>query len=248
MKCWHCLGDRTSTTQMGTDKWWPGVCWILWGKAALMKKIVLLVWKELADLMIQNLLREQSWRNKRHILYCFVKRLNTICFFQILPIVVRTILKIRIIFPDRKTGQAALLALLEQKLIKWSDVETKVCSVLIELIVLPRATTTGWQRLWLYVWCSYGWKGDYRASYPPFHEIRCDCRMFEKSVLPILNIFERELASKLPRKCKFFRLFSDILWGVRKAYAECFMTISCITCWEIQGIKLLALLWWLNSP
>ncbi|XP_018123380.1 serine/threonine-protein phosphatase 4 regulatory subunit 1 isoform X2 [Xenopus laevis] len=112
----------------------------------------------------------------------------------------------------RKTSQAALLVLLEQELIERSDVESKVCPVLIELTAPDSNDDVKTEAVAV---CAANF-GD------------------------ISSVVGQEATEKmlLPR---FFQLCSDNVWGVRKACAECFMAVSCATSQELRRTKLSAL-------
>ncbi|KAJ8260306.1 hypothetical protein GJAV_G00179450 [Gymnothorax javanicus] len=145
----------------------------------------------------------------------------------------------------RKTSQAALLVLLEQGLICKSDMETKVCPVLLDLTepssdddykieavaimcklvtVLSRDTV---ERLLLRRFC----------------ELCGDARLFQVRKVCAANFGEfcsivgQEATEKL-LMAKFFDLCSDSLWGIRKACAECFMVVSNSTSPEVRRSKL----------
>ncbi|XP_075441482.1 serine/threonine-protein phosphatase 4 regulatory subunit 1 isoform X1 [Ascaphus truei] len=148
----------------------------------------------------------------------------------------------------RKTSQAALLVLLEQELIERSDVESKVCPVLIDLTAPDSNDDVKTEAV--AIMCKMasmvGKDITERLVLPRFCEMCCDCRMFHVRKVcaanfgDICSVVGQESTEKmlLPR---FFQLCSDNVWGVRKACAECFMAVSCATSQELRRTKLSAL-------
>ncbi|KAM4028020.1 serine/threonine-protein phosphatase 4 regulatory subunit 1 isoform 2-T2 [Anomaloglossus baeobatrachus] len=148
----------------------------------------------------------------------------------------------------RKTSQAALLVLLEQELIERSDVESKVCPVLIDLTAPDSNDDVKTEAV--AIMCKMasmvGKDITERLILPRFCEMCCDCRMFHVRKVcaanfgDICSVVGQEATEKmlLPR---FFQLCSDNVWGVRKACAECFMAVSCATPQEHRRTKLSAL-------
>ncbi|XP_053571836.1 serine/threonine-protein phosphatase 4 regulatory subunit 1 [Bombina bombina] len=148
----------------------------------------------------------------------------------------------------RKTSQAALLVLLEQELIERSDVESKVCPVLIDLTAPDSNDDVKTEAV--AIMCKMasmvGKDITERLILPRFCEMCCDCRMFHVRKVcaanfgDICSVVGQEATEKmlLPR---FFQLCSDNVWGVRKACAECFMAVSCATSQELRRTKLSAL-------
>ncbi|KAG8438992.1 hypothetical protein GDO86_005251 [Hymenochirus boettgeri] len=148
----------------------------------------------------------------------------------------------------RKTSQAALLVLLEQELIERSDVESKVCPVLIELTAPDSNDDVKTEAV--AIMCKMasmvGKDITERLILPRFCEMCCDCRMFHVRKVcaanfgDICSVVGQDATEKmlLPR---FFQLCSDNVWGVRKACAECFMAVSCATSQELRRTKLSAL-------
>ncbi|XP_069813878.1 serine/threonine-protein phosphatase 4 regulatory subunit 1 isoform X2 [Dendropsophus ebraccatus] len=148
----------------------------------------------------------------------------------------------------RKTSQAALLVLLEQELIERSDVETKVCPVLIDLTAPDSNDDVKTEAV--AIMCKMasmvGKDITERLILPRFCEMCCDCRMFHVRKVcaanfgDICSVVGQEATEKmlLPR---FFQLCSDNVWGVRKACAECFMAVSCATSQELRRTRLSAL-------
>ncbi|OCT74606.1 hypothetical protein XELAEV_18033591mg [Xenopus laevis] len=148
----------------------------------------------------------------------------------------------------RKTSQAALLVLLEQEIIERSDVESKVCPVLIDLTAPDSNDDVKTEAV--AIMCKMapmvGKDITERLILPRFCEMCCDCRMFHVRKVcaanfgDICSVVGQEATEKmlLPR---FFQLCSDNVWGVRKACAECFMAVSCATSQELRQTKLSAL-------
>ncbi|XP_075682544.1 serine/threonine-protein phosphatase 4 regulatory subunit 1 isoform X2 [Rhinoderma darwinii] len=145
----------------------------------------------------------------------------------------------------RKTSQAALLVLLEQELIERSDVESKVCPVLIDLTAPDSNDDVKTEAV--AIMCKMasmvGKDITERLILPRFCEMCCDCRMFHVRKVcaanfgDISSVVGQESTEKmlLPR---FFQLCSDNVWGVRKACAECFMAVSCATSQELRRTRL----------
>ncbi|XP_055994113.1 serine/threonine-protein phosphatase 4 regulatory subunit 1 isoform X1 [Sorex fumeus] len=176
--------------------------------------------------------------NRPSIPYAFSKYL--------LPIVVRYLADQN--NQVRKTSQAALLALLEQELIERSDVETKVCPVLIDLTAPDSNDDVKTEAV--AIMCRMapmvGKDITERRLLPRFCEMCCDCRMFHVRKVCAANFGDicsvvGQPATEEMLLPRFFQLCSDNVWGVRKACAECFMAVSCATCQEIRRTKLSAL-------
>ncbi|XP_069740928.1 serine/threonine-protein phosphatase 4 regulatory subunit 1 isoform X2 [Narcine bancroftii] len=145
----------------------------------------------------------------------------------------------------RKTSQAALLVLLEQELIDRTDVEVKVCPVLLDLtapesdddykieavaIICKMAsilTSEITERLLLFRFCELCNDGKL------FHVRKVCATNFGD----ICNTVGQEATEKymIPR---FFQLCSDNVWGIRKACAECFMAVSCSVSPEVRRAQL----------
>lgn len=148
----------------------------------------------------------------------------------------------------RKTSQAALLVLLEQELIERSDVESKVCPVLIDLTAPDSNDDVKTEAV--AIMCKMalmvGKDITERLILPRFCEMCCDCRMFHVRKVcaanfgDICSVVGQDATEKmlLPR---FFQLCSDNVWGVRKACAECFMAVSCASSQELRQTRLSAL-------
>ncbi|KAG2461876.1 PP4R1 phosphatase, partial [Polypterus senegalus] len=119
----------------------------------------------------------------------------------------------------RKTSQAALLVLLEQGVINKRDVESKVCPVLLELTT-PNSDD------------------DYKIE-----AVAIMCKLVSMLTRDTVEhlLLRRfcDLCSdsrlfQVRKIAKFFELCSDTVWGVRKACAECFMTVSNCTSAEVR--------------
>ncbi|XP_077126311.1 serine/threonine-protein phosphatase 4 regulatory subunit 1 isoform X2 [Ranitomeya variabilis] len=148
----------------------------------------------------------------------------------------------------RKTSQAALLVLLEQELIERSDVENKVCPVLIDLTAPDSNDDVKTEAV--AIMCKMasmvGKDITERLIRPRFCEMCCECRMFHVRKVcaanfgDICSVVGQEVTEEmlLPR---FIQLCSDNVWGVRKACAECFMAVSCATSQELRRTRLSAL-------
>eukprot|EP00061_Rhincodon_typus_P018439 g47608.t1 len=163
----------------------------------------------------------------------------------------------------RKTSQAALLVLLEQELIDRSDVEVKVCPVLLDLtapdsdddykieavaIICKMASIlTGeiTERLLLVRFCELCSDGKlFHVRKFNWHPAKLSIvlRKYKLKVCAtnfgdISNTVGQEATEKylIPR---FFQLCSDNVWGIRKACAECFMAVSCSVSPEVRRTKL----------
>ncbi|XP_030635754.1 serine/threonine-protein phosphatase 4 regulatory subunit 1 isoform X2 [Chanos chanos] len=161
----------------------------------------------------------------------------------LLPIVVRYLTD-----PNnqvRKTSQAALLVLLEQELICKTDIEEKVCPVLVELT--EPCSDDDYKIEAVAIMCklvnmlSKDTVED--LLLPRFCELCSDVRLFQVRKVCAANFGEfcsivgQEATEKLLMP-KFFALCSDSLWGIRKACAECFMIVSNCTSPEVRRTKL----------
>uniref|UniRef100_A0A8C3JJ62 Putative WW-binding domain-containing protein n=1 Tax=Calidris pygmaea TaxID=425635 RepID=A0A8C3JJ62_9CHAR len=167
----------------------------------------------------------------------------TAFFEYLMPIVVRYLTDVN--NQVRKAGQEALLILLEQDLIAQSDIENKVCPILLDLsapdsddeykveavnIICKMASmlsrTTVEQML-----------------LPRFCELCSDGKLFQVRKIcaanfgDICNAVGQEATERLLIP-KFFELCSDSVWGMRKACAECFMAVSYTTSPEVRRSKL----------
>ncbi|XP_030625527.1 serine/threonine-protein phosphatase 4 regulatory subunit 1 [Chanos chanos] len=148
----------------------------------------------------------------------------------------------------RKTSQAALLVLLEQELIDRADVECLVCPVLVDLTAPDSNDDVKTEAMAIICKMApmVGKDITERLFLPRFCEMCCDCRMFHVRKVcaanfgDICSVVGREATEELllPR---FFQLCCDNVWGVRKACAECYMTVSSATSQEVRRTKLASL-------
>ncbi|XP_065548103.1 serine/threonine-protein phosphatase 4 regulatory subunit 1-like isoform X1 [Lathamus discolor] len=167
----------------------------------------------------------------------------TAFFEYLMPIVVRYLTDVN--NQVRKAGQEALLILLEQDLVAQSDIENKVCPILLDLsapdsddeykveavnIICKMASMlsrTTVEHLLL----------------PRFCELCSDGKLFQVRKIcaanfgDICNAVGQEATERLLIP-KFFELCSDSVWGMRKACAECFMAVSYTTSPEVRRSKL----------
>ncbi|XP_069728031.1 serine/threonine-protein phosphatase 4 regulatory subunit 1-like isoform X3 [Phaenicophaeus curvirostris] len=161
----------------------------------------------------------------------------------LMPIVVRYLTDVN--NQVRKAGQEALLILLEQGLIAQSDIENKVCPILLDLSapdsddeykveavniickmasMLSRTTVE-------------------HMLLPRFCELCSDGKLFQVRKIcaanfgDICNAVGQEATERLLIP-KFFELCSDSVWGMRKACAECFMAVSYTTSPEVRRSEL----------
>lgn len=145
----------------------------------------------------------------------------------------------------RKTSQAALLVLLEQGLISKTDMETKVCPVLLDLTE-PRCDDD-YKIEAVAIMCKVvtmlSKDTVEHLLLPRFCDLCSDARLFQVRKVCAANFGEfcaivgQEATEKLLMS-KFFDLCSDSLWGIRKACAECFMMVSNSTSPEVRRSKL----------
>uniref|UniRef100_A0A663MXE9 Putative WW-binding domain-containing protein n=1 Tax=Athene cunicularia TaxID=194338 RepID=A0A663MXE9_ATHCN len=167
----------------------------------------------------------------------------TAFFEYLMPIVVRYLTDVN--NQVRKAGQEALLILLEQDLVAQSDIENKVCPILLDLSapdsddeykveavniickmasMLSRSTVE-------------------HMLLPRFCELCSDGKLFQVRKIcaanfgDICNAVGQEATERLLIP-KFFELCSDSVWGMRKACAECFMAVSYTTSPEVRRSKL----------
>ncbi|XP_027737043.1 serine/threonine-protein phosphatase 4 regulatory subunit 1-like isoform X2 [Empidonax traillii] len=167
----------------------------------------------------------------------------TAFFEYLMPIVVRYLTDVN--NQVRKAGQEALLILLEQDLVAQSDIENKVCPILLDLSapdsddeykveavniickmasMLSRTTVE-------------------HMLLPRFCELCSDGKLFQVRKIcaanfgDICNAVGQEATERLLIP-KFFELCSDSVWGMRKACAECFMAVSYTTSPEVRRTKL----------
>ncbi|POI30041.1 hypothetical protein CIB84_006209, partial [Bambusicola thoracicus] len=131
----------------------------------------------------------------------------TAFFEYLMPIVVRYLTDVN--NQVRKAGQEALLILLEQDLVSQSDIENKVCPILLDLSA-----------------------PDSDDEYKVEAVNICAANFGD-----ICNAVGQEATERLLIP-KFFELCSDSVWGMRKACAECFMAVSYTTSPEVRRSKL----------
>ncbi|XP_077316356.1 serine/threonine-protein phosphatase 4 regulatory subunit 1-like [Lithobates pipiens] len=145
----------------------------------------------------------------------------------------------------RKASQEALLILLEQDLIDQSDLEYRVCPILLELsspenddefkveavnIICKMISMLGRQTA-------------EQMLLPRFCELCSDSKLFQVRKVcaanfgDVCNAVGQESTEKylIP---KFLELCSDSAWGMRKVCAECFMAVSYTTSSEMRRTKL----------
>ncbi|XP_061688006.1 serine/threonine-protein phosphatase 4 regulatory subunit 1 [Syngnathoides biaculeatus] len=145
----------------------------------------------------------------------------------------------------RKTSQAALLVLLEQGLISKTDMETKVCPVLLDLT--EPSSDDDYKIEAVAIMCKVvtmlSKDTVEHLLLPRFCDLCSDARLFQVRKVCAANFGEfcsivgQEATEKLLIP-KFFDLSSDSLWGIRKACAECFMMVSNSTSPEVRRAKL----------
>ncbi|CAH2303233.1 serine threonine- phosphatase 4 regulatory subunit 1-like isoform X1 [Pelobates cultripes] len=145
----------------------------------------------------------------------------------------------------RKVSQEALLILLEQDLIDQSDLENKVCPILLDLsapenddeykveavnIICKMISMLGKQTV-------------EQMLLPRFCDLCSDSKLFQVRKVcaanfgDVCNAVGQEATEKflIP---KFLELCSDSAWGMRKVCAECFMSVSYTTSSEVRRTKL----------
>uniref|UniRef100_A0A4W3J881 Serine/threonine-protein phosphatase 4 regulatory subunit 1-like n=1 Tax=Callorhinchus milii TaxID=7868 RepID=A0A4W3J881_CALMI len=145
----------------------------------------------------------------------------------------------------RKTSQAALLVLLEQELIDSTDVETKVCPILLDLTAPDGDDDYKIEAVAIICKMASMLSGEIteRLLLLRFCELCSDGKLFHVRKVcatnfgDICNSVGQEATENhmIPR---FFQLCSDSVWGIRKACAECFMSVSCSVSPEIRRTKL----------
>ncbi|MFT7801273.1 serine/threonine-protein phosphatase 4 regulatory subunit 1-like [Arapaima gigas] len=145
----------------------------------------------------------------------------------------------------RKTSQAALLVLLEQGLISESDMESKVCPILLDLTEPTSDDDYKIEAVAIMCKLVTMLSRDIVENLLllRFCELCSDSRLFQVRKVCAANFGEfcsivgQEATEKLLMP-KFFDLCSDSLWGIRKACAECFMVVSNSTSPEVRRTKL----------
>uniref|UniRef100_A0AAY4AAF5 WW-binding domain-containing protein n=1 Tax=Denticeps clupeoides TaxID=299321 RepID=A0AAY4AAF5_9TELE len=145
----------------------------------------------------------------------------------------------------RKTSQAALLVLMEQGLVSKSDMEGRVCPILLDLT--EPSSDDDYKIEAVAIMCKLvtmlSKDTVEHLLLLRFCELCCDTRLFQVRKVCAANFGEfcaivgLEATEKLLMP-KFFELCSDSLWGIRKACAECFMTVSNCTSPEVRRSKL----------
>uniref|UniRef100_A0A8C1HDA4 WW-binding domain-containing protein n=1 Tax=Cyprinus carpio carpio TaxID=630221 RepID=A0A8C1HDA4_CYPCA len=145
----------------------------------------------------------------------------------------------------RKTSQAALLVLLEQGLMSKTDMEGKVCPVLLELT--EPSSDDDYKIEAVAIMCKLvtmlSKDTVEHLLLLRFCELCSDVKLFQVRKVCAANFGEfcsivgQEATEKL-LMLKFFDLCSDSLWGIRKACAECFMVVSNCTSPEVRRTKL----------
>uniref|UniRef100_A0A8C2B7F6 WW-binding domain-containing protein n=1 Tax=Cyprinus carpio TaxID=7962 RepID=A0A8C2B7F6_CYPCA len=145
----------------------------------------------------------------------------------------------------RKTSQAALLVLLEQGLMSKTDMEGKVCPVLLELT--EPSSDDDYKIEAVAIMCKLvtmlSKDTVEHLLLLRFCELCSDVKLFQVRKVCAANFGEfcsivgQEATEKL-LMLKFFDLCSDSLWGIRKACAECFMVVSNCTNPEVRRTKL----------
>ncbi|XP_059508875.1 serine/threonine-protein phosphatase 4 regulatory subunit 1 isoform X2 [Stegostoma tigrinum] len=142
----------------------------------------------------------------------------------------------------RKTSQAALLVLLEQELIDRSDVEVKVCPVLLDLTAPDSDDDYKIEAVAIICKMASILTGEIteRLLLVRFCELCSDGKLFHVCATnfgDISNTVGQEATEKYLIH-RFFQLCSDNVWGIRKACAECFMAVSCSVSPEVRRTKL----------
>uniref|UniRef100_A0AAY4A8C5 Putative WW-binding domain-containing protein n=1 Tax=Denticeps clupeoides TaxID=299321 RepID=A0AAY4A8C5_9TELE len=143
------------------------------------------------------------------------------------------------------TSQAALLVLMEQGLVSKSDMEGRVCPILLDLT--EPSSDDDYKIEAVAIMCKLvtmlSKDTVEHLLLLRFCELCCDTRLFQVRKVCAANFGEfcaivgLEATEKLLMP-KFFELCSDSLWGIRKACAECFMTVSNCTSPEVRRSKL----------
>ncbi|XP_060086720.1 serine/threonine-protein phosphatase 4 regulatory subunit 1-like isoform X2 [Heteronotia binoei] len=145
----------------------------------------------------------------------------------------------------RKASQESLVILLEQGLISQSDIENKVCPILLDLSA-PESDDE-YKVEAVNIICKMASMVNKSTVecllLPRFCELCGDGKLFQVRKVcaanfgDICNAVGQEATEKslIP---KFFELCSDSVWGMRKACAECFMAVSYTTSPEIRRSKL----------
>uniref|UniRef100_A0A8C2B833 Putative WW-binding domain-containing protein n=1 Tax=Cyprinus carpio TaxID=7962 RepID=A0A8C2B833_CYPCA len=142
----------------------------------------------------------------------------------------------------RKTSQAALLVLLEQGLMSKTDMEGKVCPVLLELT--EPSSDDDYKIEAVAIMCKLvtmlSKDTVEHLLLLRFCELCSDVKLFQVRKVCAANFGEfcSIVGQEATEKLLFFDLCSDSLWGIRKACAECFMVVSNCTNPEVRRTKL----------
>ncbi|XP_056403609.1 serine/threonine-protein phosphatase 4 regulatory subunit 1-like isoform X2 [Hyla sarda] len=145
----------------------------------------------------------------------------------------------------RKASQEALLILLEQDLIDQSDLENKVCPILLELSAPENDDEYKVEAVniickMISMLCRQTVE---QTLLPRFCDLCSDSKLFQVRKVcaanfgDVCNAVGQEATEKylIP---KFLELCSDSAWGMRKVCAECFMAVSYTTSSEVRRTKL----------
>ncbi|XP_010627079.1 serine/threonine-protein phosphatase 4 regulatory subunit 1-like isoform X2 [Fukomys damarensis] len=161
----------------------------------------------------------------------------------LMPVVVRDLAD-----PDnqvRKSSQEVLLILLEQDLIFQSDIENKVCSILLELSAPERDDKYRAEAMSIIckVASMLSKSTVERLLLPRFCELCGDRKLFQVRKVCATNFGDvcHAVGQEATEKfllLRFFELCSDSVWGMRKACAECFMAVSHNTSPEVRRSQL----------
>ncbi|KAM9296586.1 serine/threonine-protein phosphatase 4 regulatory subunit 1-like [Gastrophryne carolinensis] len=145
----------------------------------------------------------------------------------------------------RKSSQEALLILLEQELMDQSDLENKVCPILLELSTPDNDDEYKVEAV--NIICKMismlGRQTAEQTLLPRFCDLCSDSKLFQVRKVcaanfgDVCNAVGQEATEKflIP---KFVELCSDSAWGMRKVCAECFMAVSYTTSSEVRRTKL----------
>ncbi|KFO31329.1 Serine/threonine-protein phosphatase 4 regulatory subunit 1 [Fukomys damarensis] len=145
----------------------------------------------------------------------------------------------------RKSSQEVLLILLEQDLIFQSDIENKVCSILLELSAPERDDKYRAEAMSIIckVASMLSKSTVERLLLPRFCELCGDRKLFQVRKVCATNFGDvcHAVGQEATEKfllLRFFELCSDSVWGMRKACAECFMAVSHNTSPEVRRSQL----------
>ncbi|XP_069099683.1 serine/threonine-protein phosphatase 4 regulatory subunit 1-like isoform X2 [Pleurodeles waltl] len=145
----------------------------------------------------------------------------------------------------RKASQEALLMLLDQDLIDQTDIENKVCPILLDLSSPESDDEYKVEAVNIICKMTSMMSRDTveQMLLPRFCDLCSDGKLFQVRKVcaanfgDVCNAVGQEATEKylIP---KFLELCSDSVWGMRKACAECFMAVSYTTSSEIRRTKL----------